>query len=46
MKLEIVRLKQSFQTINGEPLREINRSYYHSNAYEFPAQFLKKNGKT
>lgn len=31
---------------NGEPLREINRSYYHSTAYEFPAQFLEKGGKT
>jgi hypothetical protein len=25
---------------NGELIREINRSYYHSSVYEFPAAFL------
>jgi len=31
---------------NGEVLREINRSYYQSAVYEFPAAFLNFKGKT
>jgi|GEM_PF-543656 len=31
---------------NGEVLREINRTYYQSESYEFPATFLEYNGKT
>jgi hypothetical protein len=30
---------------DGEILREINRSYYHSNVYEYPAAFFTDNGK-
>lgn len=31
---------------NGELLREINRSYYHAQTYEFPAAFFTHQGKT
>jgi len=31
---------------NGELLREINRSYYQSSVYEFPAAFIDYKGKT
>lgn len=31
---------------NGEILREINRSYYHANTYEFPAAFFTWDSKT
>ncbi|PKA14315.1 hypothetical protein CH363_19200 [Leptospira haakeii] len=31
---------------NGEILREINRSYYHANDYEYPASFLEYQNKT
>lgn len=31
---------------NGEELREINRSYYCADAYEFPAAFIDFGGKT
>jgi hypothetical protein len=31
---------------NGEILREINRSYYQSNLYEYPASFIMQNGIT
>ena len=31
---------------NGEVLREINRSYYQSSVYEFPAAFLQFRGRT
>ncbi len=31
---------------DGEILREINRSYYHANSYEYPAPFLTHNKKT
>ncbi|MEI1280626.1 hypothetical protein V6Z05_20005 [Leptospira venezuelensis] len=31
---------------NGEILREINRSYYHANDYEYPAVFLDYRSKT
>lgn len=31
---------------NGEILREINRSYYHANVYEYPATFLQKDNIT
>lgn len=31
---------------NGELLREINRSYYQSAVYEFPAAFFMMNGRT
>lgn len=31
---------------NGELLREINRSYYQSSAYEFPAAFWEYKGRT
>lgn len=31
---------------NGEQLREINRSYYHAEAYEYPAAFATVDGRT
>ena len=31
---------------NGEILREINRSYYHANDYEYPVSFLEYHNKT
>ncbi len=31
---------------NGEILREINRSYYHAETYEYPAAFVTFNNKT
>ena len=31
---------------NGELLREVNRSYYHANDYEYPAAFITRDNKT